>query len=124
MSRSIRRLKSEAQLRSLEGQFSTNLIAGLRECAAGKWGMFGRNDGFIAVEGKYTREMLKAKAAEELLEAGEEIERLRRELGFTEPFQPLKRFLEYRQMKGSNVPGEPKLAVQFLEELGIERSSE
>jgi len=117
MSRSTRRQKSEAHLKSLEDQFSTNLIAALRECARGTWGMFGRNDSAIAGQGEDVREILKSKAAEELLAAGEEVERMRRELGFTEPFQPFKRFVEFRQMKGSNVPAEPKLAVQFLEEL-------
>lgn len=124
MSRSGRRNKMEAQLHTLEEQFSTKLIPALRECAGGRWGMFGRYDDVIAGQGNDIGEMLKSKAAEELLEAGEEIERLRRELGFTEPFRPFKRFLEYRRMRGSNVPGEPKLAVQFLEELGVERASE
>ena len=123
MSRPTRQQKSEAHLKFLEAEFSTNLIAALRECAGGTWGMFGRNDGindgFIIVEGRTTRAKGQSTVAEELLAAGEEIERLRRELGFTEPFQPFKRFLEYRQMRGSNVPGEPKLALQFLEELGV-----
>jgi hypothetical protein len=118
MSRATRRQKSEAQLRSLEAQFSTNLVAALRECAGGTWGMFGRNDGFIAVQGRTTPKMSRSKTAEELLATGEEIERLRTELGITESYPHFKRFLEYRQMKGSNVPGEPKLAVQFLEKLG------
>src|ERR1039458_9808913 len=116
MSRSTRQQKSEAHLKFLEAEFSTNLIAALRECAGGTWGMFGRNDGindgFIIVEGRTTRAKGQSTVAEEL-------ERLPRELGFTEPFQPFKRFLEYRQMRGSNVPGEPKLALQFLEELGV-----
>jgi|HubBroStandDraft_6_1064221.scaffolds.fasta_scaffold1235257_1 hypothetical protein len=120
MSRSTRRQKSEALLKSLEDQFSTNLITALRECAIGTWGMFGRNDDVIVRQENDVREMLKLKAAKELLGAGKEIERMRRELGLTEPFQPFKRFLEYGQMKGSHVPGEPKLAVQFLEELGAE----
>jgi len=120
MSRSTRRQKSEAHLKSLEEQFSVNLFDALRGCAAGRWAMFGQNGGVIAGQEKDVREMLKSKVAEELLRAGEEIERMRRELGFTESYQPFKRYLEFRQMRGSNVPGEPKLAVQFLEELGID----
>ena len=81
--------------------------------------MFGQNDAVI--ENDPLREMLKSTVAERLLEDGKAVERLRQELGFTEPFQPFKRFLEYRQMQGSNTPGEPKLAVQFLKELGMER---
>jgi hypothetical protein len=104
--------KSEAQLRSLEEQFSTDLVAALRECAAGTWGLFGQND--------LVTEWSRPKIVDKLIEDGEEIEDLRRELGFTEPFQPFKRFLEFRQMRGSNAPGESKLAIQFLKELGVE----
>ena len=110
MSRSTRRQKQEAQLRSVEDQFSTNLIAAWRECAGGTWGLFGRNELLVG--------MSRPKIVDRLMEDGEEIERLRVELGFTEPFQPFKRFLEFRKMQSSNTPGEPKLAKQFLEELG------
>jgi hypothetical protein len=119
MSRSERRQKSEAQLRSLEEQFSSTLIAALRECAAGKWGMFGQNDAHFATAGKYVREFVRSKEADQLLETGEQIESLRQELGYTELFQPYRRYGEYRQMKGSNTSGEPKLAVRFLQELGL-----
>jgi hypothetical protein len=121
MSRSERRNKLEAQLRALEQQFSIKLSASLRKCADGQWGMFGQNDRAIVSQVKSLGERLKSKTAEDLLDAGEEIERLRRELGFTESYPAYKRFLEYRKMQGSNTPGEPKLAAQFLEELGIER---
>jgi hypothetical protein len=104
-----------------EEQFSTKLGAALREFAAGRGGMFGRNDIAIAAEGQHLREALRSKTAEELLEAGQKIERLRRELGHTESYPVYKRFLEYRQMHGSNTPGEPKLATQFMKELGIKR---
>jgi len=118
MSRTARRQRTEEQLRSLEEQFSTNLIAALRECAAGTWGMFGQSDLVIKAQPQPLSEMLKSRVAEGLIAEGDEIERLRQELGFTEPFQAFKRFLEFRQMRGSNVPGEPKLATQFLKELG------
>ena len=104
MSRSIRRQKSEAQLLSLEEQFTTNLVAALRECSAGTWGMFGRNDLVIEAQPKPLKEMLKSTVAERLLEDGSEIEKLRRELGNTEPFEPFKRYLEYRQMGGRMCP--------------------
>jgi len=51
---------------------------------------------------------------------GENIEHLRRELGIAEPFPLFRRYREYCQMKGSNVPGEPKLAMEFLKELGVD----
>jgi hypothetical protein len=111
MSRSTRRQKQEAQLRSPEDQFSTNLIAALRECAAGTWGLFGRNELLVG--------MSRSKNVDRLMEDGEEIERLRVELGLTEPFQPFKRFLEFRKMQSPNTLGEPKLAKQLLRELGM-----
>jgi hypothetical protein len=120
MSRSARRQRQEAQLRSLEEQFPNNLVAALRQCAAGKWGMFVQNDTVIATEGKNLRERLKSTVSDELLEAGKEIERLRRELGDTDPLHPFRRYLEYRKRRSGNSPGEPKLAMQFLEELGLE----
>jgi hypothetical protein len=110
MGRAGRRQKSEAQLQSLEAKFLTDLIAALRECAAGRWGMFSCHE--------MMPEMYRPKTKGKLIEDGEEIEGLRRELGFTESFHPFKRFLEFRQMRGSNLPGEPKLAMQFLEALG------
>jgi len=117
--------KSEVQLRALEEQFSSDLVAALRECAAGRWGMFGRNDAVIQTLPPSLREVLKSKTAGQLLEAGEEVEHLRRELGYTESFLPYKRYLECRRMQGSNAPGEPKLARSLLEEIGVgvERTS-
>lgn len=119
MSRAARRQKSEAQLRSLEEQFSAELVVALRECAAGTWGLFGRNDQVIEGQPEPLKKILKSRRAEKLIEDGDEIEQLRRELGFTEPFSKYRRFLEFRQMRGSNVLGEPKLAMQFLKELGM-----
>jgi hypothetical protein len=57
-----------------------------------------------------------------LIEDGEAIRRLRNELGYAEPFSPFERYLHYRQMRSANSPGEPKLALQFLAELGIGES--
>jgi hypothetical protein len=118
ISRSTPRQKQELTLRTLEEQVARNLVTALRDCAAGVWGMFGRNDAVI--EKHPLREMLKSKMTERLLEEGETLERLRQKLGFTEPFQPFKRFLEHRRMQGSNTPGAPKLAARFLRELGAE----
>jgi hypothetical protein len=43
--------------------------------------MFGRNDAVIERQPQAMREILKSKVADRLLEDGEEVERLRRELG-------------------------------------------
>jgi hypothetical protein len=118
VSRSGRREKAEAQLRKLEEQFSKDLVSALRECAAGKWGMFGRNDEVI--EADPLRDMLKSKIGEQLIEQGEAVVALHERLGLTEPFWPFRRYLQYRQSRGSNTPGEPKLALEFLRELGTE----
>ena len=64
-------------------------------------------------------EFLKSKVADALLDQGEEIVRLRRELGGSEVFPLYQRFLYFRQLRSSNTPGEPKLALQFLTELGV-----
>jgi hypothetical protein len=117
MSRSTRQGKSEVQLRTLEQNFSTDLINALRACAAGKWVMFGQNDAALKSENRALRDRLKSKVAESLIAQGEEIVRLRRELGYTDGFSLFERYLEYRQMRSANTPGEPKLAEQFLREL-------
>jgi hypothetical protein len=119
MSQSARRRNSEAQLRKLEEDFTADLISALHECAAGKWGIFGRNDAIIECQPGPLREMLQSGVAARLTKAGEEIEQLRRRLGILDPLPPFQRYLQYRQMQSANSPGEPKLAIQFLKELGV-----
>jgi hypothetical protein len=114
MSRSKRRAKSEVQLRALEEQFTNDLLTALKECAAGTWGLLGRNDAIIEREWG----SLRTGKATRLIEIGEEIESLRRQLGIAEPFSLFQRYLQYRQMQSANAPGEPKLATLFLKEIG------
>src|SRR5580704_14762692 len=101
MSRSARRQKAEGQLRTLEDQFSTDLFAALKECAAGKWGLFGRNDAVIERQPGPLREMLHSDVSSHLIGLGEEIEGLRRRLGVLEPFPPFERYMQYRQMQSA-----------------------
>ncbi len=118
MSRASRREKAEAQLRTLEEEFTDHLVSALRDCAAGRWGMFGSYDGLIENEpnlGKW----LKSGIAERLIEDGDRINGLRQELGYAENFPLFERYLEYRKKHSANSPGEPKLALQFLNELGL-----
>src|ERR1017187_3184345 len=70
MSRSARRQKSEAQLRTLEDQFSTDVVAALKECAAGRWGMFGRNDAVIERQPGPIREIVQSDVAAHLIALG------------------------------------------------------
>ena len=110
MSRSSRQSKSECRLAQLETEFVEKLVTALRECAAGRWGVFGQNDRVFSVRS----------SGPELVALGEKIRELRAELGRLEVFEPYQRFLHYRAMRGPNIPGEPKLATLLLQE--IERS--
>jgi hypothetical protein len=109
VSRATRIRKTEHQLRLLEEQFTENLIVALKKCASGQWGMF--------TPGFFFRSKVKDHP---LLGQGDEIMRLRRELGIVEDFPLFQRYLFYRQLRSSNTPGEPKLASQFLRELGLD----
>jgi hypothetical protein len=115
MSRQARKDNAEAQLRALEEQFSTDLVAALRDCAAGKWGMFGQNDHLVSVSPMLAS--IYTATAEKLTGQGREITKMRHELGYVEPFSPFERYLHYRELRSANSPGEPRLAVQFLAEL-------
>src|ERR1017187_6541542 len=117
MSRVSKREKAETQLRILEEQFSNDLIVALRECAAGKWGIFGQND-HLASDSPLLASAYTA-TGEKLIEQGKEITEMRHELGYAEPFFLFERYRHYREMRSANLPGEPKLAAQFLAELGI-----
>jgi len=79
--------------------------------------MFGRNEAVIERQAKPLRDMLRSPIAEALIQNGENIRRLRNQLGYAEPFAPFERYLQYRQMRSHNAPGEPKLAAQLLTEL-------
>lgn len=117
MNRTSRRDRAELQLRAFEEQFLNDLVAALRRCAAGKWGMFGQND-HLASESSLLESVYTATAGK-LMNKGQEITQMRRKLGYNEPFPPFERYLHYREMQSANSPGEPKLATQLLAELGI-----
>jgi hypothetical protein len=80
------------------------LVSALRACATGHWGVFGRN-GEQWDEGRA------------LITLGEEISELRKRLGYAQPYDLYERFVAYRRRRGSNDPGEPKLAQALLDEL-------
>lgn len=79
----------------------------LRACAAGRWGLFG-SDQFAGYFGP---------ASSELVEQIDEIDALRRRLGYTEPNPLGAKFLALRKWHDSNRPGDPKLAATLLSEL-------
>lgn len=113
----MKKKSGEVMLASLEAEYQSLLIAALERCAAGHWGMFGQADLAHATLGKYAREKLKSKDAEELLELGSSIKTLRHKLGYFEPFALHDRLLKIRSSHGANTPGEAKLARAWLEEL-------
>ena len=104
-SRSIK----EQRLDDLETKFSPLLLSCLKECAAGRWGLFGQNDSLELSRYCQWGE------AEQLRDIAAEIRRLRAEFGQTNT--QVDRFLHYCSLRGSNVPGEAKLATAFLNEI-------
>ncbi len=109
---SKRRLKGmELDLEAMLEAFRIRLLAALHDCADnGVWGVLGLYHGkeYAPGFGKEGREL-----AETAIEIGE----LREALGFAEPEWLSHRFLEYRKMRGSQVPNAPKLAKNFLAEI-------
>jgi len=99
----------QRRLEGLESEFRSLLPSALRECAAGRWGLFGQNDG--ADGSKY----LFWSEAEQLKSMAGEIRSLRHDFGESNP--DVERFLHYCSLRGSNVPGEPRLAQSLLDEL-------
>src|SRR5258706_524701 len=103
--------KLERELALLEAEFRDALITELRRCASGTWGLFGQNDHVWSANERH-----REPKPEALLRLGEQIADLRLTLGLVEPFALHHRLLKLRGRKGPNVPGEAKLARQWLDE--------
>ena len=99
----------EQRLRELESEFQPLLLACLRRCANGKWGLFGR------MESPELQRYYEWPEADRLKEMAAEIRELRAEFGQTN--QVAERFSYYCRLRGPNDLGEPKLASAFLAEL-------
>ena len=104
-----RAARAEAEIASLESEFRTKLVAALRACANGRWGLFGQTEHLL--EGR-------SPDSEELLEIGASIEELRRKAGILENFELYMSFKCRRGRQGENALGEPRLAKKWLDELG------
>jgi hypothetical protein len=104
-----RRPTKEHRLNELENDFRPRLLSCLRECAGGRYGLFGQNDGPGMARYSQWDE------AEELKEIAVEIREIRAEFG--QPNSQVDEFLRLCSLRGSNVPGEPKLANVFLDEI-------
>ena len=95
----------DRRLRGLEAEYERLLRDALEKCAAGRWGLFGRNAKLMRREPEYVLE---------LLALGEEIEQMRRKLGNPNPFEAHAHLLLLRANGSANAPGEPRLAKQWL----------
>jgi hypothetical protein len=111
----MRRDAQEQRLEALERDFRPRLIAVLRKCARGRYGLFGQNN-----HGELARYYVWTEA-DELKQTAEQISALRSEFGQPNPVSI--RFQEYCSMRGQNVKGEAKLAQQFLTEIGEARAT-
>lgn len=107
------RIPAEKQrLTALESDFEPFLIKCLRECANGRWGLFGQNQQRESAAAPYWPE------AEQLRMLAEEIRELRAKFG--QPSAVCEQFLQCCSERGDNLPGEPKRARRFLELSGID----
>ncbi len=117
MSRASRREKAEGELEHLEERFRQRLIVALHACACGRWGLFGQNDAAQRALGRYAPRLIPADVGQ-LMELGDEIDALRTSLGFTDGNALYARLKEFRRLRAASAPGEPRLAQQFLAEIG------
>ena len=97
----------QAKLEQLDSEFRLLLLSCLEECARGRWGLFGQHD-HVDPEGRYWR----WPEAKRLKELAGELESIRTQFG--EVNEDCRRFLQLCSLRGSNVPGEPRLAAEFL----------
>jgi hypothetical protein len=100
------------RLDALEREFESLLILCLKECANGRWGLFGQNQHPDSIRA------LRWSEADRLKELAEQIAQIRTEFGQLNP--NCERFLEYRAQRGENLLGEPQRAKKFLRILGVE----
>jgi hypothetical protein len=103
-----RTVRTEAEIASLESEFRAKLLAALRDCANGRWGLFGQNEHLGQ----------RSSDSEKLLEIGASIEELRRRAGIPEHFELYVTFKSKRGRHGPNALGESRLAKEWLDELG------
>lgn len=100
----------EMRLAQAEYEFRPLLLSCLRECARGRYGLFGQN-AHLDPEGRYWG----WPEAKRLKDLALEIKSARAEFGKTN--ENCERFLDLCSLRGSNVPGEPRLAAEFLADL-------
>jgi hypothetical protein len=100
----------EAKLAKIVAEFHALLLSCLQQCAGGRWGLFGQND-LADPEGRFWS----WPEANRLKELAQEIRAILLESG--QKNEGCERFLDLCSLRGPSVPGEPKLAAEFLSEL-------
>jgi hypothetical protein len=100
------------RLAQLEAEFKPLLLSCLRECAAGRYGLFGHND-HLDPQHRFWN----WPEAQNVVEMADKIQALRLEAG--ESNFLAERLLYFRSLRGSNVPGEPKMAKKLLDEFAL-----
>jgi hypothetical protein len=114
--RGSRQEKIERELAVAEADFLSKLLAALKRCAAGQWGLFDQND-HVDLPQRMVDQAYEQSGARELMDLGREIQAFRTRLGIAEPFPLFARLLELRSRKTSNDLGEAKQAQAWLKEL-------
>jgi hypothetical protein len=114
--RDERRERIERGLASLEAEYRDKLAVALRACAGGYWGLFGQNNDAVLPD-RLRTEIYEKSGMDQLMSLAAEIEAFRKQLEISEPFPLHARLLAAQGNKGSNHPGEPKLARAWLDEL-------
>lgn len=101
------------RLTELEAEWDRLLPECLKQCAAGRWGLFANSPVFSV--------FVDWPEAERVRWLANEITAIRATFGSVNPVCEL--FLHYCSLRGGhNIRGEPKLAAEFLQELGEEGS--
>jgi hypothetical protein len=106
-----RRDRIEAQrLAQLEAEFEELLIPCLKQCARGRWGLFGAYDRFPEL-----KTHLNWPEKDRLRDLANIIRSIRSKAG--EKNELCEEFLTMCTLHRANDPGEPKLATEFLERI-------
>ncbi|MEE4450729.1 hypothetical protein [Novosphingobium resinovorum] len=109
MAKADRLERLDAHRADLEVEYREALVAALKVCASGKWGLFDHN------ADRHARAFV-APVIAHLAELGAEIDAARETL-FMEPFELQQEFLAARGPVDSQSVGEPKQAKAWLERL-------
>ena len=115
MSASDERSQQRQRLKQATVEFDALLRKLLPECARGRSGLFGQHARALGKEA--AARYYAWPESDKLLALSEEINTLQEELGDTSDLPLLSAYLGYRAERAADVPGEPRLALRFLQEL-------